>query len=85
MTSCLREPTDNLAKQITNIEKHLLADVDNELFESRKLRKDCVQRHKDEVQNIKDQSQQAKQEIDTITNSLATQLDERSKTKHKLT
>ena len=78
ITSCLREPTDNLAKHITEIEKRLLIVVDRELSEMKIQRAQSVQKHTKGVEQIKEQRQQAHRQIDINTDSMIVQWDEHS-------
>ena len=66
ITSCLREPTNNLAKHITEIEKRLLIDVDKKLSETKNQRAQSVQKHTEGVEQINEQRQQAHLQIDKI-------------------
>ena len=78
ITSCLREPTNNLAKHITDIEKRLLTAVDKELSEIQKQRSESLQKHSDGVREINEQRQHTHLQIDTNADSLVVQWDEHS-------
>ena len=52
ITSCLREPTDNLAKHITEIENRLLKEVDKELAEMKNQRAQSVKKHTNGTEQI---------------------------------
>ena len=78
ITSCLREPTDNLAKHISEIEKRLLVAVEKELFETKKQRTLSVQKQNKGAEQINEQRQQAHLQIDTNADSMVVQWDEHS-------
>ena len=78
ITSCLREPTDNLAKHITEIEKKLLVAVEKELSELKKQKTCSIQKHTKGVEEIKEQRKRAHRQIDTNADSMEVQWDEHS-------
>ena len=78
ITSCLREPTDNLAKHIREIENKLLIAVKTEISERKKQRTKIVQKHTKGIKQIKEQSQKAHLQIDANANSMVIQWDEHS-------
>ena len=78
ITSCLREPADNLAKHITEIEKKLLIAVEKELSEMKKQRTQSVEKQNKGAEQIKEQRQQAHTQIDTNADSMEVQWYEHS-------
>ena len=78
ITSCLREPTDNLSKHITEIEKRLLITVQKELSETKKQRTQSVQKQTKGVEQIKEQRHKAHLQIDTTADSMTVRWNEHS-------
>ena len=78
ITSCLHEPTLNLAKHITEIEKRLLKNVEKELSDTKKQRTESVQKHNSGVEQLKEQRQQAHLQIDANADSMLVKWDEHS-------
>ena len=75
ISECLREPTNAIARYLTNIDKNLLEAVDRELDAIKIERKESVQKHKDRVQSIQDQGTNFKREIDSSTSHMVVQMD----------
>lgn len=76
---CLREPTNNLAKRIKEIEKKDLIDVEKELSEMKNQRAQDVKKHKEMTEQINQQRQYSRLKIDEKADSMVIKSDGHSK------
>ena len=74
LSECVKEPTNAIARYLTNIDKNLLEAVDQELDAIKNETQERVQKHTDCVQRIKEQGTKIKREIDSTTNDIVVQM-----------
>ena len=74
ISECLREPTNAIAKHLTNIDKNLLVSIERDLDAVKSERKKSIQKHTESVQSIEEQGTNLKREIDSSTSDMVVQM-----------